>query len=191
MDPWRWRWNATIRSPWTGRWWGGNWASGPWRWYPLGRRRHPPSLGPRRSGVRGTAAAAVHAWTSRARRPRIWRKPCRSSWFWVLAVRGMIRNRHLARSIAEAGWSAFRRLLEYQTTCSGCRLVVAPRLCAATKTCSACGHVKSDIPLSECVCPCAVWGPRIERDLNAARNPASPVAGSSVERKALAMSTAW
>ena len=32
-----------------------------------------------------------------------------------LLVRGMIRNRHLARSSAEPGWPEFRRMLAYKT----------------------------------------------------------------------------
>ena len=56
-----------------------------------------------------------------------------------LAVGGMIRNRHLARSIADAGWSEFRRLLDYKTSWYGSRLIVAPRFYPSTKTCSICG----------------------------------------------------
>ncbi len=78
-----------------------------------------------------------------------------------LCVRGMVRNRHLARHIADAGWSEFRRLLAYKTVWCGSQLVVAPRFFASSKTCSACGM-------------------EIDRDLNAALNLAK-VAGSSPE----------
>jgi IS605 OrfB family transposase len=98
-----------------------------------------------------------------------------------LSVRGMIRNRHLSRSITDAGWSEFRRMLEDKTQWYGSRLVVAPRLYPSTKTCSVCGHVKNDMPLSERVFRCAMCGAEINRDLNAARNLAALVAGRSPE----------
>ena len=98
-----------------------------------------------------------------------------------LSVRGMIRNRHLSRSIADAGWSEFRRMLEYKAEWYGSLLVVAPRFYPSTKTCSVCGHVKTKMPLGERVFQCEACGAEIGRDLNAARNLASLVAGSSPE----------
>jgi putative transposase len=100
-----------------------------------------------------------------------------------LAVQGMIRNRHLSRSIADAGWSEFQRMLEYKTTWYGSRLVIAPRFYPSTKTCSACGHTKAEISLGERVFRCEGCGAEIDRDLNAARNLASLVAGSSPETR--------
>ncbi|MDA8344260.1 MAG: IS607 family element RNA-guided endonuclease TnpB [Thermaerobacter sp.] len=97
-----------------------------------------------------------------------------------LNVRGMVRNRHLSRHIADAGWSEFRRLLAYKTVWYGSQLVVAPRFFASSKTCSACGAVKADLTLSERVYRCDACGLEIDRDLNAARNLAK-VAGSSPE----------
>ena len=98
-----------------------------------------------------------------------------------LFVHGLIRNRHLSRAIADAGWAEFRRMLEYKTTWYGSRLIVAPRFYPSTKTCSACGHTKAEISLGERVFRCEGGGAEIDRDLNAARNLASLVAGSSPE----------
>ncbi len=98
-----------------------------------------------------------------------------------LHVRGMIRNHSLARSIADAGWGEFRRMLAYKTSWYGSRLVVAPRFCASRKTCSVCGAAKDAMPRSERVLRCETCAAVIDRDLNAARNLVSLVAGSSPE----------
>ncbi len=98
-----------------------------------------------------------------------------------LSVRGMVRNHHLARSIADAGWGEFRRMLEYKTTWYRSPLVVAPRFDPSTKTCSTCGHVKAEMPLGQRVFRCEACGAEIDRDLNAARNLALLLAGSSPE----------
>jgi putative transposase len=109
-----------------------------------------------------------------------------------LSVRGMIRNRRLSRPIADAGWYEFRRMLEYKTQWYGSRLVVAPRFCPSTKACSACGAVKDETPLAERVFRCEACGLVIDRDLNAARNLASLVAGSSPEtQNACGAGRAW
>ena len=98
-----------------------------------------------------------------------------------LSVRGTIRDRHLSRSIADAAWSEFRRMLAYKTQWYGSHLVVAPRFYPSTKTCSARGHVKAEMPLGQRVFRCEACGAEIDRDLNASRNLASLVAGSSPE----------
>ena len=98
-----------------------------------------------------------------------------------LFVQRIIRNHSLARSIADAGWSEFRRMLAYKTPWYGSQLVIAPRFYPSTKTCSACGAVKDEMPLGERVFQCAVCGLAIDRDWNAARNLGSLVAGSSPE----------
>ena len=90
-----------------------------------------------------------------------------------LHVRGMVRNRHLARHISDAGWSEFRRLLAYKTVWYGSQLVVAPRFFASSKTCSVCGAVKEDLELSERVYRCEACESVLDRDLNAARNLAA------------------
>ena len=87
-----------------------------------------------------------------------------------LHVRGMVRNRRLARPIADAGWSSFRRMLEYKSAWYGSKVVVAPRFLASSKTCSECGHVLESLALSVRKWACPACGVEHDRDGNAARN---------------------
>jgi putative transposase len=98
-----------------------------------------------------------------------------------LTVSGMVRNRRLARRIADAGWSEFRRMLGYKTLWHGSHLVVAPRFFASSRTCSACGAKRRDLALGDRVFACSRCGVKMDRDLNAALNLARLVAGSSPE----------
>ncbi|MHB1594116.1 MAG: IS607 family element RNA-guided endonuclease TnpB [Streptosporangiaceae bacterium] len=66
-----------------------------------------------------------------------------------LNVAGMVRNRRLARAIADAGFGEARRMLAYKTTWNGGRLVTAGRWFPSSKTCSGCGAVKAKLALSE------------------------------------------
>ncbi|HEY2957331.1 MAG TPA: IS607 family element RNA-guided endonuclease TnpB [Actinomycetota bacterium] len=104
-----------------------------------------------------------------------------------LNVAGMLRNRPLARRIADAGFGELRRQLAYKTAWAGTRLVQADTFYASSKTCSACGVVKAKLPLSARVFHCEACGLRIDRDLNAARNLAALVnelvAGSGPETR--------
>ena len=87
-----------------------------------------------------------------------------------LGVSGMVRNRKLARSIADQGFGMFRHMLEYKCCAKGDILVIADRWFPSSKTCSACGHVKDDLTLSDRTYVCSECGLRIDRDLNAAVN---------------------
>ncbi|MFC7759640.1 RNA-guided endonuclease InsQ/TnpB family protein [Catellatospora bangladeshensis] len=98
-----------------------------------------------------------------------------------LNVAGMIRNRRLARHIADAGWATLRRHLEYKTTWNGGRLITADRWFASSKTCSSCGAVKPKLRLRERTYTCEHCGLRLDRDLNAAINLQQYVARSGWE----------
>ena len=58
-----------------------------------------------------------------------------------LAVKNMVKNHHLARSINDAAWGQLGSQLRYKADWYGATLVVAPRFFASTKTCSSCGWV--------------------------------------------------
>jgi putative transposase len=101
-----------------------------------------------------------------------------------LHVAGMLGNRRLARSIADASWAELGRQLAYKCQWHGSRLIVADRWYASSKICSACGQVAAELPLSQRVYHCAACGLTLDRDVNAARNLAGlvpVVAGSSPE----------
>jgi putative transposase len=87
-----------------------------------------------------------------------------------LNVSGMIGNRRLARAISDCGWSEFRRQLAYKCQRYGRRLVVIDRWYPSSKTCSACGHLLAELPLSTRQWKCPTCGTRHDRDLNAAKN---------------------
>jgi putative transposase len=97
-----------------------------------------------------------------------------------LNVRGMAKNRRLARSIADMGFFEFRRQLEYKATMRGGVVVVADRWFASSKTCSACGSVQEAMPLSVRQWICPDCGTRHDRDLNAAINLKNMAVSSTV-----------
>jgi putative transposase len=87
-----------------------------------------------------------------------------------LNVRGMVRNRHLARHIADVGWGQFRRMLKYKSRWYGSTLIVAPQWYPSSKRCADCGHRVTSLPLSMREWMCPICGVIHDRDLNAARN---------------------
>jgi putative transposase len=92
-----------------------------------------------------------------------------------LNVAGMMRNRRLARALADTGMSELRRQLSYKTIWYGSKLVLADPFYPSSKTCSACGWVRAKLSLAERTFNCEVCGLVLDRDLNAARNLAKLV----------------
>ena len=86
-----------------------------------------------------------------------------------LNVSGMLKNRKLSRSIADASWSEFFRQLVYKAGWRGRQIAAVDPFFPSSKMCSACGHVLKKLSLSErsWVCRCGV---EHDRDLNAAKN---------------------
>ena len=87
-----------------------------------------------------------------------------------LNIKGMMKNRHLSKAIAEQSLYQFTQLLTYKCELYGIKLVKANRFFPSSKTCSECGCVKHDLKLSERVYKCDECGSEIDRDLNAAIN---------------------
>ncbi len=87
-----------------------------------------------------------------------------------LLVSGMMKNRRLARAIADVGFYEFRRQLKYKCQWYGSELVIVSRTFPSSKMCSQCGHRKKELSLSEREYHCEQCGLVIDRDLNAALN---------------------
>ena len=87
-----------------------------------------------------------------------------------LNVAGMTRNRHLARAISDQGFGYARQMLGYKTSWNGGRLILAGRWYPSSRTCSACGAVKTKLSLAERLYLCEACGYTEDRDVNAARN---------------------
>jgi putative transposase len=85
-----------------------------------------------------------------------------------LQVSNMVRNRHLAKSISDAGWASFRTILEAKAACAG-RQVIAVPPAYTSQDCSGCG---ARVPKSLSVRThlCTSCGLVLDRDENAARN---------------------
>lgn len=87
-----------------------------------------------------------------------------------LAVRNMTKNRHLARSISEQGWTEFVGMLEYKAEWAGRTVVRVDRFFPSSKTCSSCGFVVEKLPLNIRAWNCPHCGIHHDRDVNAAIN---------------------
>lgn len=85
-----------------------------------------------------------------------------------LNVKGLVRNRHLAKSISDAGWSTFRQWLEYFGFKYG-KVTIAVPPHNTSQNCSNCGKkVKKSLSTRTHVCPHC--GFVEDRDVNAAIN---------------------
>ena len=96
-----------------------------------------------------------------------------------LAVKEMLSNNILSRQISDAGWSEFRRMLEYKTKWYGSKLIIAPRYFPSSKICSHCGNHLKKLPLSVRKWECEKCHSTHDRDINAAKNLLNYGTGSS------------
>jgi putative transposase len=81
-------------------------------------------------------------------------------------VRSLVRNRHLATSIGDAGWAQFRASLASTAACDGKRVVAVPAQ-YTSQECSGCGErVPKRVRVRTHVCPSC--GLVLDRGANAA-----------------------
>ena len=87
-----------------------------------------------------------------------------------LHVKGMIRNHHLAQSVADASFGMFLTMLEYKCKWYGVNFVKIDRFAPSSKTCGKCGYVYKGLKLSDRSWTCPNCGMVHDRDYNAACN---------------------
>lgn len=86
-----------------------------------------------------------------------------------LNVSGMMKNRHLSKVVQQQGFYELRRQLQYKAERNNIPVIIADRFFPSSKLCSCCGHVKTDLKLSDRIYKCEC-GNTIDRDFQASLN---------------------
>lgn len=88
-----------------------------------------------------------------------------------LGIKGMMRNRHLAKAIQEQQFYRIRQLLtEKALNTQAVQIGVVQRRFPSSKMCSRCGNIKRNLKLSDRIYVCDSCGLVIDRDYNASLN---------------------
>ena len=87
-----------------------------------------------------------------------------------LNVSGMMKNRSLAKSIADAAWSTLTGMLSYKARWYDKEVFQIGRFFPSSKLCSSCGHRHENMDLSVREWTCSSCGTHHDRDINAAKN---------------------
>ena len=86
-----------------------------------------------------------------------------------LNISGMMKNKYLAKSVAQQKFYEFRVKLEHKCRQNAIELRIVDRFYPSSKLCHKCGNIKSDLKLSDrkYICEC---GYEADRDYNASLN---------------------
>jgi putative transposase len=87
-----------------------------------------------------------------------------------LNIKGMIKNRKLAKQISDVAWGQFLTLLEYKGELYGCEISRVDRFFPSSKRCSHCGYIKEDLTLKDREWTCPSCHTFHDRDINACQN---------------------
>lgn len=87
-----------------------------------------------------------------------------------LAVKNMVKNPTLAKSISDANWGEIVRQLEYKASWRGRTVVAIDRWYPSSKRCSCCGYTLDKLDLATRQWTCPECNTTHDRDINAARN---------------------
>ena len=86
-----------------------------------------------------------------------------------LNVRGMMKNKHLAKAVQQQKFYQFRQLLTQKCKENGIELRIVDRWFPSSKICNCCGQIKKDLKLSDRIYKCDC-GYTEDRDYNASLN---------------------
>ena len=87
-----------------------------------------------------------------------------------LNVKGMMRNKHLAKDVANCSFYTIKEQLMRKAKERFIAIRLVERFYPSSKTCSNCGHYKKDLKLSQRVYHCSHCQKKIDRDFNASLN---------------------
>ncbi|WP_201595969.1 IS200/IS605 family element RNA-guided endonuclease TnpB [Psychrobacter fulvigenes] len=89
-----------------------------------------------------------------------------------LNIKGMVKNKKLAKAISDSSWSTFTTMLNYKAEWYGKALIKVDRWYPSSKTCSGCGHLltKAELPLQVRSWSCPSCQQKNDRDINASIN---------------------
>ena len=90
-----------------------------------------------------------------------------------LNVKGMMRNKHLAKDIANCSFHTIKEHLVKKAKERNIIVRLVDRFYTSSKTCSNCGSYKKNLKLSQRVYHCNSCQVKIDRDFNASRNIAT------------------
>lgn len=97
-----------------------------------------------------------------------------------LNVKGMMKNRKLAKSVADVSFCEFVRQIVYKSGWYGRTAILIDRWYPSSKTCHHCHFVNQDLTLNDRDWDCPKCDRKLNRDLNAAKN---------IEREGLRLNT--
>ena len=87
-----------------------------------------------------------------------------------LNVKGMMKNRHLAKAMAAQRFTYLLNKLKRKAKIISIEMRVVDRFYPSSKTCHFCGHIHKDLKLKDRVYICPVCGYTQDRDFNASLN---------------------
>ncbi len=87
-----------------------------------------------------------------------------------LNIKGMVKNRKLAKQISDVARGQFLKLLEYKGKRYGCEIKQVDRFFPSSKRCSSCGYIKEDLTLKDREWTCPECHSHHDRDINACHN---------------------
>ena len=88
----------------------------------------------------------------------------------TLNIKGMMKNRHLSKAIADQCLYKFIETMKYKCEWNDIEFIQVDRFYPSSKTCSHCGNIKHDLKLKDRVYKCDNCGLEIDRDFNASIN---------------------
>lgn len=87
-----------------------------------------------------------------------------------LNVKGMMKNKYLAKAVQEQCFYEFYRQIQYKCNWNNIEFITADRYYPSSKMCSCCGNIKKDLKLKDRTYICTECGNVIDRDYQASVN---------------------